>query len=179
MQKIIFLLFLGIAIAGCRKTSGKKTETKTESKTAIEYFYLKDSLPRLRNPEVLDSFTDWRNLYRLMSLPKKISEEALRDKVQMVHSTLVQIQKKPYPPKLDTVDIRSRMLRFRNETLQLRWILKEKLMYPSRDSLYNRFTDAYTGLIRQINMITEDKENYEEIFLEKRRRDSILQQRFQ
>ncbi|GEM_PF-5645674 len=174
MYKHFLIIILFGFLTGCRETEKKNSVPIVRYQT---YFY-PGKLPAPAQPQVFDTFTYWKQFFRYWDFPDSINREELTDRVELIHNAMAHISKKPFPKPVDTVDIKSRFLRLQNETYQLKWILAENLIYPRPDSIFSRFTEAYTNLIHQINFFTGEKEDFITVFKEKTRRDSLLLEKF-
>jgi hypothetical protein len=177
MKYIPFFFIISLLLITCRQTEsepGKKLQNKPE----VFYFHLPAHPAQIRNPGVFDTLTYWKQLFRYFEIPDSLTREELRDRLELTLNTLQKIKQKPYPAGLDTVDIKSRMLLLENEALQLKWILKNDFTEPAPDSIFSRMIYFYNNLITKINNINAGKADFEEVFKQKMKRDSILQEKF-
>ncbi len=180
MKKIFFILFFSFIwlLWSCRRENTEQTGNQILSIKKNHYFHPHQPLVKLENTKILDTFTLWRDLYRLLEINDSLNEEELKDKLKLVHDKIIHIQRQKFPPELDTSDIKSRLLLLQNENLQLQWILDKKYVYPSADSIFQRYIAARNGLFNQINFLASDTVNYERIFREKARRDKEIENIF-
>ncbi len=170
MRLIVFFLLL-ILWTACNKENAPSVGTQTIH--SVKYFKVKDSIPAV--PEsALDTFTSWKQLVGYFHIKDSITEEELKDRLELISGGLQRIKQRPFPVKLNKVEIKSRLLALENEVYQLRWVLKKEYVSPSPDSLFRRLLDAYAGLVIQIKQHSAEKENFEEIFKAKQERDSLL-----
>ncbi len=180
MKKVsLFILPLIVTLLwNCREKPRQIQHTQKKSGNQTHYFRISEPLVKLNNTKVLDTFTLWRDLYRLLEINDSLNEEELKDKLELVHDKIIHIQRQKFPPRLDTADIKSRLLLLLNENRQLKWILEKKYVYPSPDSIFQRYITARNGLFRQINYLAADTVNYERIFKEKAQRDKAIEEIF-
>ena len=178
MRKVL-LLIIGVFFlltAACNpdvqnNTANKKTQ-KTERKYDISLDY------QFKDPGVIDTFQVWKQFFRYWDLPPQISGDELRDRVELIQNALTRMQRSPMPPKLDTVDIKSRLALVDNETRQLHWVLDNHWDDPRADSILHRWLESYTNLVHQINFFAGESEDFEEVFREKQKRDELLRRKF-
>ncbi len=175
-MRIIVILFPIFLFYNCHQD--KQTGGKISMPHQIRYFKIPN--PALISPPetVFDTFTRWKQLIGYFHLRDSVSEEELKDRLELVSGALQKIKQQAFPPRLNKVEIKSRLLLLENETHQLKWVLKNNYKHPDPDSLFVRWLQAYSGLSKQIDLQTGENENFEEIFKAKKERDSLLEERF-
>ncbi len=167
------IFFLLVACNGKRPN-----ENPQRDKTFRMIYYRVKPRVKLEHPAVFDTFQTWKQFFRYWDMPDSINREELKDKTGLIRNAMTRIAKKPFPPEIDTVDVHSRFLWLDNETRQLDWLLGTRFVYPETDSIVRRWLQAYESLVNQINFFTGEKENFEMVFREKVKRDSLLMNKF-
>ncbi len=171
-----FLILLFIFLEGCGHRSGNTTG-KPQKKDGPKVFKIHFDVQPV-NPAVADTFQVWKQFFRYWELPSEISEDELRDRLELIQNALTRMRRSPLPPRLDTVDIQSRLALVENETRQLRWTLDNHWDRPRPDSILHRWLDSYENLVHQINFFATGSEDFEAVFRAKQKRDSLLLREF-
>ncbi len=179
MKKILlFHIILSLLLlAGCRHHHRQQNQAQAGKKQSETGFPIRLDA-QLKNPAVVDTFQIWKQFFRYWELPSRISEDELRDRLELIQNALTHIRRTPFPPQLDTVDIKSRLAVVENETRQLRWVLDNHWDRPRPDSILRRWLKSYENLVGQINFFATQSEDFEAVFRAKQQRDSLLLREF-
>ena len=179
MKKTLLLYFstlLFMFLAGCGNR-GENTTGRPQKKDETKVFKIHFDVQPV-NPAVADTFQVWKQFFRYWELPSEISEDELRDRLELIQNALTRMRRSPMPPRLDTVDIQSRLALVENETRQLRWTLENHWDSPHPDSILRRWLESYENLSRQIEFFAAESEDFEAVFRAKQKRDRLLLRKF-
>jgi len=178
MKNLFSFLIPLLLVAGCQERPVKQAQAENKPATPPPRQYVIRIDRRLEAPRLVDTFTVWQQFFRLWNLPDTVNQEELKDRLTLIDNALTRMNREKFPPKLDTVDVKSRLLYVTNETKQLRWVLDNDWDYPRTDSLLKRWTTSYENLLGTINALAADTIDFEKVFREKFRRDQWIDKQF-
>jgi len=178
MKRTFFLIMLGFLglTAACNGHRQTETTVSTQKDSARVYHITLQT--NFENTAILDTFSVWKQFFRLWNMPAELNKEELKDRLTLIQNALVKMQRSPYPKRLDTVDVKSRLRLVMNETDQLKWTVDNNWQYPAIDSLLKRWTGSYDQLVHTINRMAADTVDFERVFREKAKRDSLINRQF-
>ncbi len=171
---LVFMLFVPLA-CGHRAKTATKTAIRRDS---VKIYRIHIRTP-FRHKEMLDTFTVWKQFFRLWNMPDTLNREELKDRLTLINNALTKMHHQTFPRRLDTVDVKSRLRLVMNETRQLKWTVDKNWTFPEADSLIQRWTGSYENLVRSIDRLAADTVNFEEVFRDKARRDSLINRQFE